>query len=62
MIPSSETSPGVQRPDSDAPVVSARCCAMRAQAIDRTNRATPREMSARLGSFRRASRKSEDTA
>ena len=58
----SEVSPGVQRPDSDASVVSAMFCASSAQAMDSENTTTPREMSAQFGSLRRAMRNTDDIA
>ena len=58
----SETSPGSQRPDSDALVVSARWLANSALAMDSANTAAPAEMSTQLGSFRSAIRKTDDTA
>ena len=59
---SSEVSPGVQRPAKDALVVSALCCVCSVVATERVNTATPREMSAQFGSFRRAIRKTDETA
>ena len=55
-------SPSVRRPDSDVLVVSAMCCARSALVTDRTNTATPTEMSAPFGSFRTAIRKTDDSA
>ena len=49
-------------PASDASVVSAMSCTRTPTAAESANTATPTEMSARFGSFRRTSRKTDDRA
>ena len=62
MDSASTSSPGVHSPASDTLVVSAICCATRAVPMDRPKTTMPTAMSARFGSFRSASRKTDDTA